>query len=157
MNGALRPIGRRTVVPTRTTPSVTSPPSSGISSSDASSAQRSCAFEFVSEFEVIRVLRAEPAGDVEPEAARGRHDAQSLLHIFQALGAEAVDPARAEFIEDCRRAYQAVDAAGREVDELAPGVLGIVDALRVAELFEPVHRLARGLFRHAEPAPEFAR
>src|SRR6266581_4355247 len=101
-------------------------------------------------------LGTEPARDVEPELLTRRHGAQPGFQIGQAGRAQRARPPRADVLEDHRGQGQHLDAARGKAGQLAPPVGVVAGAVHVAEILEPVDRLARGLLGDAEPAPRLS-
>src|SRR6266480_1556411 len=95
----------------------------------------------------------EPARDVEPELLARHHGPQPGFQIGQAAGPQRARPPGPDVLEDHRGQGQHLDAARGEAGQLAPPVGVVAGAVHVAELLEPVDRLARGLLGDAEPAP----
>src|SRR5689334_352240 len=97
-------------------------------------------------------LTTEPARDVEPELLARHHGTQPDFQVGQAASAQRARPPGADVLEDHRGQGQHLDAARGKAGQLAPSVGVVAGAVHVAELLEPVDRLARGLLGDAEPA-----
>src|ERR1017187_769978 len=94
---------------------------------------------------------AEPAGHVETEKVGRRDGAQVRLERPEPLLAEGRGPAGPQVIEDTCRPHQAVGATRREPHDFPPGIARICAALDIAEAFQRVDGLGRGLLGHAQP------
>src|SRR5437762_8237636 len=97
-------------------------------------------------------LGTEPARDVEPELLTRQHGPQPAFQIGQAGRVQRARPPGADVLEDHRGPGQHLDAARGKAGQLAPPVGVVAGTVHVAEIFEPVDRLARGLLGDAEPA-----
>src|SRR6266566_6133012 len=97
-------------------------------------------------------LATEPAGDVEPERLARHHGPQPGFQLGQAGFAQRVRPPGPDVAEDHRGQGQHLDAARGEPGQLAPPVGVVAGPVHVAELLEPVDRLACRLLGDAEPA-----
>src|SRR6266568_37668 len=97
-------------------------------------------------------LGTEPAGDVEPERLARHHGPQPGFQLGQAGFAQRVRPPGPDVAEDHRGQGQHLDAARGEPGQLAPPVGVVAGPVHVAELLEPVDRLACRLLGDAEPA-----
>src|SRR5215472_8339782 len=99
----------------------------------------------------LRGLGTEPARDVEPERLTRHHGPQPGFELGQAAGAQPARPPGTDVFEDHRGQGQHLDATRGEAGQLAPPVRIVAGAPHVAELLEPVDRLARRLLGDAEP------
>ena len=100
---------------------------------------------------------AEPPGRVQAECVGRGEGAQVVLEPGEVCAPDPLGPLLPQLAEDHSGAGQAVVGAGGQPDRGPAGVGRVRGPFDVAQPLEPVDRLAGGLLRDPEPAPQLRR